>query len=333
MPSWLSDFLSTVAVVAICVVVVAGISRFLDWSGYRKRPVDRQVGKPATFDASLRANRAPYPRRWRAGWLTVNSGPPTWKPRFSLLRRPVVLPASAAVEQIRDVAGLREAFSVNPVCRVILARAGDVNLELAVFPTDVPIARQALESGPTGGSLRPAGSGANHLDVGRVAEVVLEVVDAQDPRSVDMGSVTISGESTAVEIVLIPHRQLGGFSLGVWADERHIGLFWAAVIDLSTHDEIDLGVTTANIPWTGDWAGALRRSIADELARPITVDVRRGLLGPKLTCSVSVDGKVKTFLVGRAPEAHGGRDTTTLMSSKPLAIGLPVPLDNWWRWA
>jgi len=116
--------------------------------------VDLPVGKPFTFDASLRANTAPYPRRWRAGWVTVNAGPPTWKPRFSLIRRRLVLPTPATVDQIRDVDGLREGMSVSPECRVIVARAGDVNLELAVFPIDVPIAQQALESGSAGGTLR-----------------------------------------------------------------------------------------------------------------------------------------------------------------------------------
>ena len=62
---------------------------------------------------------------------------------------------SAAVERIRDVAGLREGLIVNHGCQIIVARAGDLNLELAVFPPDLPAARQALESGSAGGTLRP----------------------------------------------------------------------------------------------------------------------------------------------------------------------------------
>jgi len=286
------------------------------------------VGKPFTFDASLRANTAPYPRRWRAGWVTVNAGPPTWKPRFSLIRRRLVLPTSATVEQIRDVDGVREGMSVSPGCRVIVARAGDLKLEVAVFPIDVSTARQALESGSAGGTLP-----LSDLKMRRIAEVVFETIDAQHPGSVDRDSVTVTGEGSKVEIILIPHRQLGGFGLGVWADLSGIRTFWAAVLDLSTHDEIDLGVTTGHIQWTGDWAGALRRLITDEMARPITVKVMRGLLGHKLTCSVTVNGQIKAMFIGRVPAMHGGPDRTTLMSSERLATGMPVPLENWRRWA
>lgn len=158
MPGWLTDFLNTLAqhleTGAIGLVVVIAFGFFIEWMRARAR-LGLQVGKPMTFDASLRANAAPYPRRWRAGWVTVNAGPPTWKPRFSLLRRPVVLPMSAAVERIRNVAGLREGLIVNHGCQIIVARAGDLNLELAVFPPDLPAARQALETGSARGSLGP----------------------------------------------------------------------------------------------------------------------------------------------------------------------------------
>jgi hypothetical protein len=45
---------------------------------------------------------------------------------------------------------LWEALIVNTECRVIVARSGDVKVELAVFPIDVPTACQALESGSAG---------------------------------------------------------------------------------------------------------------------------------------------------------------------------------------
>ncbi len=87
------------------------------------------------------------------GWLTVNAGPPTWRPRFSVMRRRVVLPMSAAVEKIR-APDLREGLIVNYECRIIVARAGNVKLELAVFPSDLATAQQAIESGSAGA--RPA---------------------------------------------------------------------------------------------------------------------------------------------------------------------------------
>jgi hypothetical protein len=149
MPDWLIEHLSTAAEGLILAILTGVFVELLQMRGARKRLVALQVGKAVTFDASLRASAAPYPRRWRAGWLTVNAGPPTWKPRFSVMRRPVVLPMSATVQEIRDV-GLKEGFSVSHACRVIVARAGDLNLELAVFPVDLTTAQQAIESGSAG---------------------------------------------------------------------------------------------------------------------------------------------------------------------------------------
>jgi len=155
MPGWLADFLNTAAVGAISAVVLAAVSGSLYMRRARKRLIDLQVGKPATFYASLRANTAPFPRRWRAGWLTVNAGPPSWRPRFSLIRRPIVLPMSATVEEIRAPAGLREGLIVNTESRIMVARAGDVTLELAVFPIDLRTAMQALETGSAVATVRP----------------------------------------------------------------------------------------------------------------------------------------------------------------------------------
>lgn len=155
MQGWIATFQEGLVPGVIILVASAAILTFGDWRRNRARLVDLPVGKPFTFDASLRGNTAPYPRRWRAGWVTVNAGPPTWKPRFSVMRRRVVLPMSATVEEIRDVAGLRDGISVDRGCRIIVARAGDVSLELAVFPLDLPAARQALESGSARGLLGP----------------------------------------------------------------------------------------------------------------------------------------------------------------------------------
>ena len=153
MPGWLHDFLRAAAEPVIVAALTAAVIGFVRRRRAQRRLVDLQIGKSVTFDASLRANTAPYPRRWRMGWLTVNAGPPTWRPRFSVMRRPVVLPMSAIVEQIRTPS-LREGLIVNTECRIIVARAGDVRLELAVFPVDLPTAQQALQSGSAGGILR-----------------------------------------------------------------------------------------------------------------------------------------------------------------------------------
>jgi len=147
MPDWLREILT----VAVAAVITAALLGFLRSRGARARRAALGAGKPLKFDAFLRADAAPYPRRWRLGWLMIGVGPPMWKPRFSLLRRPLALPVSATVEQIRRVAGLRETVFVNPECRIIVARAGNVNLELALMEIDVITALQALDSGSGGG--------------------------------------------------------------------------------------------------------------------------------------------------------------------------------------
>ncbi|HET7466376.1 MAG TPA: hypothetical protein VFL29_06900 [Candidatus Dormibacteraeota bacterium] len=157
MPLWLTDLLQTVA------VGIAGMVAVTVWMAWRASQHRRAVeaGRPVTFHASLRADAPSYPKRWRAGWLSVGVGPPTWKPRFSILRRPVVLPPSATVLELRRPAGWIEPILVNPSCMVMVVRAEYVRLELAVLEIELAYALRALESGTGGGWRvpRPAPSG------------------------------------------------------------------------------------------------------------------------------------------------------------------------------
>jgi hypothetical protein len=66
---------------------------------------------------------------------------------------PIELPTSAVVEQVRALSGLKEQFTVNEDCRVIVASAGDLLLELAVLSFEVVTALQALAL-TTGGGWR-----------------------------------------------------------------------------------------------------------------------------------------------------------------------------------
>jgi hypothetical protein len=151
MPGWLRQDLLVGAITAVLSAIVAGI---INRRRARARLVALQVGKTVSLDASLRGDAAPHPRRWRVGRLTVNAGPPTWRPRFSVMRRPIVLPMSANVERIRQPS-LREGLIVNTECHIIVAHAEGVTLELAVFPVDLPTARQAIQSGSAGGVVLP----------------------------------------------------------------------------------------------------------------------------------------------------------------------------------
>jgi hypothetical protein len=147
MPSWLSELISIGVAAALTAVIVG----FLRRRALARREAALREGKPTSFEAFLRSNVAPYPRRWRYGWVNVGLGPPLWKPRFSLRRQPVALPASARIEKVRRAAGFKEMLATNPDCSILHARAEHVELELAIMTMDVPSALRALESGSGGG--------------------------------------------------------------------------------------------------------------------------------------------------------------------------------------
>ncbi len=147
MPRWLIDLVSIAIAAALTAVIVGFLRRW----GLAHREAALREGKPTSFEAFLRANVAPYPRRWRYGWVNVGLGPPSWKPRFSLRRQPVALSASATIETIRRVAGMKEMLLTNPDCLVLRVRADHLQLELAVMAMDVPSALGALKSRSGGG--------------------------------------------------------------------------------------------------------------------------------------------------------------------------------------
>jgi hypothetical protein len=153
MPQWVSSAIPP----AIGVLVTAVVLGYLRRRGVARRQAALREGRPTSFEAWLRGQAPPYPRRWRYGWVEVGLGVPSWKPRFSLMRRPIQLPASATVESIRPVSGLVEGIMTNPGCVVIAVRAGDVSLELAIIKIDVPTAMESLASGTVGAWRVPTG--------------------------------------------------------------------------------------------------------------------------------------------------------------------------------
>jgi hypothetical protein len=146
MPQWLSDAIH----LGIPALITATLLGYLRGRGAARRQRPLRECRPTSFKAFLRGNAPPYPRRWRYSWLEVGLGFPTFKPRFSIVRRPITLPASATVESIRPVSGLVESILTNPDCVVIVVRAGDVSLELAVVKINVSTALESLASGTVG---------------------------------------------------------------------------------------------------------------------------------------------------------------------------------------
>lgn len=145
----LSALVPTIAAGIVTAVLVSGILRWRA-AGNRRAVA---AGRPVTFDAWLRSGAPSYPKRWRLGFLSLGVGAPTWKPRFSVLRHRVVLPPSATVLEVRRPAGWIEPILVNPSAMVIVVRAENVILELAVLGFELPAALRALETG-TGGAWR-----------------------------------------------------------------------------------------------------------------------------------------------------------------------------------
>jgi hypothetical protein len=164
MPGWL---LQNLHVVVAAIVTAAVLAVYYRWRAAALRRVVRG-GAPVTFSAWLRGPVAPYPRRWREGHVQLGLGAPVWKPQFGIVRRPVQLPMSAVVEQIRRVSGVREIFSVSANCMVMLVHAEEVTIELAVRAPELLSVLQALESRSGGGWRVPSTVAVNVVEAGEV---------------------------------------------------------------------------------------------------------------------------------------------------------------------
>ena len=153
----------------------------------------------------------------------------------------------------------------------------------------------------------------------KLTELVSSVLGSVRSENVDPTGPTVTNEGPDVEIVIVPHRDLGGVSMVAWVDKRSARLLWANVANLSTHDDLDLGVVIERIALEGDWRSRLREAIAAELNRPIELRTRRGLLGARVECWIVADGKEKRIGVLRPSSARVGPepDITTSLAGGP----------------
>lgn len=180
-----------------------------------------------------------------------------------------------------------------------------------------------------------------HVDWG--LEIVRQVLDAQQPQNVVRESVTVTGEGPAVGIILLPHQDLGGYSLVLWVDERHVILEWAGVTDLRDHDEMRLGRQVLrldrSVPASDD---AARAAIATEIGRPIHASLKKTRIRRRwqLWCAIELSGRWRENYAcdTKAPvgATAGGvveAGTTSLLGPGRPLIHEPVPLAAWHRWA
>ena len=171
-----------------------------------------------------------------------------------------------------------------------------------------------------------------------IAGIVRLVLDEVRPENVDSSSVTATGEgSNKVEIVIVPHRDLGGVSLVLWTDKNGTQLIWAGIGDLSNHDDIDLGELVKRIAHEGEWGLILRDAIGEEFRRPIRLNYRRGFLGrPRIDCYITVSDQEKRLAVLRPNRSQrhatlkpGDTAITSLAAGPPAWFSVPPALDDW----
>jgi len=154
---------------------------------------------------------------------------------------------------------------------------------------------------------------------------------------IDPAETFITGEGVEVCLLGIPHHWVGGVSLVVRSFPPGIDLLWAAVTDLSDHDQIDLGHVVSHWPAADDnCLDELQARLAKELSRPI--EWRQTYRGRSAT-----PGSIAAVL------DHGGKrlkigvlhtvslwplrrrhvfEQTSLDAAQPPAFRLPVPIDK-----
>lgn len=172
-----------------------------------------------------------------------------------------------------------------------------------------------------------------------VMDALTRVLQELGPENLDPSAVTVTGEGAKVEIVIVPHRDLGGVSLVLWTDDRGTEILWAGISDLSTHDDIDLGIGVARVPNDGAWTDMLVEALASELRRPIYLKRHRGVLGSsRVDCYVVLENDNALWLralrpawTPGAPETTSWEAVTSLASGPRLPFSIPPQLENWRR--
>ena len=111
-----------------------------------------------------------------------------------------------------------------------------------------------------------------------LSQLVRTVLEQARPQNVSPAGTVATGEGPEVEIVIVPHRDLGGISLVAWTDQYDARLLWANVGDLSTHDDLDLGVVVARIRYEDDGVGGSAKLWPRSWCGPSTCGVDAGCL-------------------------------------------------------
>ena len=179
--------------------------------------------------------------------------------------------------------------------------------------------------------------------VSHTLELVRQVLDAERPANIDPASVTVTGEGPEVGIILLPHKDLGGYSLVVWFDTRQLSLLWAGVTDLERHDDLDLGRLAIRLDGANRGSDeAVKAALTAELRRPIRATLHRTRVRRRwqLSCAVELSGRWSDAYVCdvatpgiAADKASVDAGITSLKGPGRTEMRWPVPLTAWHRWA
>ncbi len=177
----------------------------------------------------------------------------------------------------------------------------------------------------------------------RAVDLVRQILDVERPLNVNPASVTVTGESTEVGIILMPHQDLGGYSLVLWIDDRRAALGWAGIADLARHEDIDLARWVSEVDASAsDADSAIRAALAAELDRPIRVTIRKTRIRRRrqLWCAIESSNRwLESYafdvqerdVVQRLPEREV--EMTTLRGPSRPSIQRQPPVTEWRRWA
>jgi hypothetical protein len=179
--------------------------------------------------------------------------------------------------------------------------------------------------------------------VNHALDLVRQVMDAEEPQNIDLSSVTVTCEGPEVGIILLPHRDLGGYSLVLWFDARQLSLLWAGVTDLERHDDLDLGRLAIRLDGASRGSNeAVKAALTAELRRPIHATLHRTRIRRRwqLSCAVELSGRWSDAYVSDVapPSTAGGEASvdagiTSLMGPGRTEMRWPAPLTAWHRWA
>lgn len=123
---------------AVGAVIAGAIISWRQRTASARRSSDAAAGQPVTLPCALRVDGT-----WRHGKLTLSGKQAHWRPRFGTRGSVAIDTAGTVLMEQRDVAPA-EVVRLNASMTVLALNAGGRRVELAVLPSDLPLAANAF---------------------------------------------------------------------------------------------------------------------------------------------------------------------------------------------